>query len=42
MAAHRSPESKVIPVLPVKGERTRTRVSGAEISFKRLTPEGPA
>lgn len=34
------PGSKVIPVLLAKGERSRARVSGAEISFKRLTPEG--
>lgn len=34
------PGSKVIPVLLAKGERTRARVSGAEISFKRLTLEG--
>lgn len=42
MAAHGSRGSKVIPVLLAKGERTRARVSGAEISFKRLTPRGPA
>ena len=40
VAAHRSRRSKVGPVLLVKGERTRARVSGAEISFKRLTPGG--
>lgn len=34
------PGSKVIPVLLAKGERTRARVSGAEISFKTLTPGG--